>query len=166
MDAPSSPNLPNPNVVPGGVQPTPPRMPTPDRPAAPQAPAASEVAAQAPSAPELAPAVGATPAAPNPTMAPAIDPMSLAMSQPVPAAQMPTAAPSTAPSVPLPNLAADVDVIEPEWVDKAEEVVRAHLGDPYGEEEAVEALQEDYLQKRYGFTVHEPDDDTTKTDTV
>jgi hypothetical protein len=49
-----------------------------------------------------------------------------------------------------------VDVIEPEWVDKAEEVVRAHHGDPYGEEEAVEVLQEDYLQKRYGISVADP----------
>jgi hypothetical protein len=61
-----------------------------------------------------------------------------------------------------PAVAADVDVIEPEWVNKAEEVVAAHLGDPYGEEEAVEALQEDYLQKRYGFSVQEPDGDTSK----
>jgi hypothetical protein len=49
-----------------------------------------------------------------------------------------------------------VDVIEPEWVSKAEEAVRTHQGDPYGEEEAVEDLQEDYLQKRYGFSVQDP----------
>src|SRR6266404_4384685 len=38
--------------------------------------------------------------------------------------------------VPTPTVAGDVDVIEPEWVDRAEQVVRAHQGDPYGEEEA------------------------------
>jgi hypothetical protein len=54
-------------------------------------------------------------------------------------------------------VAGDVDVIEPEWVEKAEQVVRAHHGDPYGEEEAVEELQEDYLEKRYGFKVADPD---------
>jgi hypothetical protein len=87
--------------------------------------------------------------------------MALAMSQPMPAAPAPAQHPVG--SVPLPNLAADVDVIEPEWVDKAEDVVRQHLGDPFGEEEAVEALQEDYLQKRYGFTVQEPDEGGSKS---
>jgi hypothetical protein len=55
-----------------------------------------------------------------------------------------------------PAVAADVDVIEPEWVDKAEQVVQAHRGDPYGEEEAIEQLQEDYLKKRYGINVADP----------
>src|SRR5947207_1508072 len=57
---------------------------------------------------------------------------------------------------PPPSTAGDVDVIEPEWVDKAEDAVRAHQGDPYGEEEAVEDLQRDYLQKRYGLNVADP----------
>jgi hypothetical protein len=56
----------------------------------------------------------------------------------------------------MPAVAGDVDVIEPEWVEKAEQVVRSHHGDPYGEEEAVEELQEDYLEKRYGFKVADP----------
>lgn len=61
-----------------------------------------------------------------------------------------------------PIQAGDVDVIEPEWVDKAEAVMRQHQGDPYGEEEAIEELQEDYLQKRYGINVADPDADDTK----
>jgi hypothetical protein len=65
-------------------------------------------------------------------------------------------------STPSPSLAGDVDVIEPEWVDKAEAAVREHHGDPYGEEEAIEKLQEDYLQKRYGINVAEPDADNPK----
>jgi hypothetical protein len=53
-------------------------------------------------------------------------------------------------------------VIEPEWVDKAEAVVREHQGDPYQEEEAIEKLQEEYLQKRYGIKVADPSADDTK----
>jgi hypothetical protein len=62
--------------------------------------------------------------------------------------------------VPTPTAAGDVDVIEPEWVDKAEEVIEMHQGDPYGEEEAVEDLQKDYLLKRYGHQVGDPDSGT------
>ncbi len=62
-----------------------------------------------------------------------------------------------------PQIAADVDVIEPEWVAKAEQVVQAHAGDPYGEEEAIEELQQDYLQKRYGINVADSDADNTKS---
>jgi len=65
-------------------------------------------------------------------------------------------------AVPTPTMAGDVDVIEPEWVDKAEEVVKTTQGDPYGEEEAVEHLQEDYLQKRYGYNVADPNGDANK----
>lgn len=85
----------------------------------------------------------------------------------MPAATMPTAAataPAAAPVVPAmpapvpgaPAAAGDVDVIEPEWVDKAEQVIAAHPNDPYGEEEAVEKLQEEYLKKRYGMNVADP----------
>ncbi len=65
-------------------------------------------------------------------------------------------------STPNPQVAADIDVIEPEWVEKAEEVVKAHAGDPYAEEEAIEELQQDYLQKRYGINVGDPDAGDTK----
>jgi hypothetical protein len=53
-------------------------------------------------------------------------------------------------------------VIEPEWVDRAEQVVQAHQGDPYGEEEAIEDLQQEYLKKRYGYTVADPNSDSSK----
>ncbi len=62
-----------------------------------------------------------------------------------------------------PVTAADVDVIEPEWVDKAEAVVRQHQGDPYAEEEAIEELQQDYLKKRYGLNVGDPDTKSSGT---
>lgn len=58
----------------------------------------------------------------------------------------------------MPEVAADQDAIEPEWVEKAEQVVTATAGNPYEEEEGIEALQIDYLKKRYGFEVKKPDD--------
>jgi hypothetical protein len=58
--------------------------------------------------------------------------------------------------VAMPVTADDVDVIEPEWVAKAESEVQKHAGDPYGEEEAIEDLQQDYLKKRYGYNVADP----------
>jgi hypothetical protein len=53
----------------------------------------------------------------------------------------------------LPATAADVDVIESEWVKKAEEAVAANRDDPRAEEAAVEALQVEYLKKRYNLEV-------------
>jgi hypothetical protein len=77
-----------------------------------------------------------------------------------PAAPIMPAAAGTIPGTPA--VAGDVDVIEPEWVDKAEGVIAAHQGDPYGEEEAIEKLQEDYLQKRYNINVADPNSGVTK----
>lgn len=65
-------------------------------------------------------------------------------------------------SSPIPAVAGDVDLIEPEWVEKASEVVQQHQGDPYGEEEGIEVLQEEYLKKRYGIIVSNPKPDDTK----
>jgi len=69
---------------------------------------------------------------------------------------------SNASAIPAPNLAGDVDVIEPEWVNKAESVVKEHSGDPYGEENAIEDLQQDYLKKRYNYDVANPNTDSSK----
>lgn len=49
-----------------------------------------------------------------------------------------------------PTSAADDDVIEKEWVDKAKKVVNETKDDPYRQERAVGKLQADYLRKRYG----------------
>ena len=68
-------------------------------------------------------------------------------------------APNAAPvSLPLPGAAADEDLIEPEWVNKTEQVIAETSGNPYAEEEAIENLQIDYLQKRYGHVVKKPED--------
>jgi hypothetical protein len=69
-------------------------------------------------------------------------------------AQMPAATPPAAPPAANPVVAADVDVIEPEWVEQAESVIEKTAGDPHAEEAAVEALQVDYLKKRYGHNVN------------
>ena len=93
-----------------------------------------------------------TPAVPDPTTA-------------VPLPQAPTILPSAPVNPALPQSSSDpqtvgpatasndVDVIEKEWVDKAEEIVKANAEDPYAEEDAVEELQTDYKKKRYNHTV-------------
>jgi Txe/YoeB family toxin of Txe-Axe toxin-antitoxin module len=49
-----------------------------------------------------------------------------------------------------PLAAADDDLIEKEWVDKAKKIVEETKDDPYRREQAVGQLQKDYLKKRYG----------------
>lgn len=49
-----------------------------------------------------------------------------------------------------PLLAADEDLIEKEWVDKAKKIILETKDDPYAREAAVTKLQADYLKKRYG----------------
>lgn len=115
-------------------------------------------------APETAPVPGASPA---PAPAAQAQSQSAGKLSPDDVAKVIAAVPGPSGpigAVPTPTMAGDVDVIEPEWVDKAEEVVRAHQGDPYGEEEAVEQLQEDYLHKRYGYTVADPNGDSNKSE--
>jgi hypothetical protein len=109
------------------------------------APEQMKPAAEAAPAPASSPANTPAPAATPPALS-ATDVAAAIAAVPAPAGAMPT-----------PTAAGDVDVIEPEWVDKAEEVVKAHQGDPYGEEEAIEDLQKDYLSKRYGHNVADPD---------
>lgn len=69
----------------------------------------------------------------------------------------PTQAPS-AKTVAAPPTAADVDVIEPEWVKKAEEAVAKNRQDPRAEESAVEDLQREYLRTRYNLDVKSGDE--------
>lgn len=57
-----------------------------------------------------------------------------------------------------PILAEDVDVIEKEWVDRAEGVIKDTTGDPYQEEEQVEDLQIDYMKKRFGKDIKKSND--------
>jgi hypothetical protein len=52
-----------------------------------------------------------------------------------------------------PLVAADDDLIEKEWVDKAKEIIEQTRDDPYVRTQRVNELQRDYLQKRYGKVV-------------
>ncbi len=61
-------------------------------------------------------------------------------------------------AAPLPVTAADVDVIEPEWVKRAEEAVSKNRDDPHAEEAAVEELQREYLKARYNLDVKSGDE--------
>jgi len=52
-----------------------------------------------------------------------------------------------------PLVAADEDLIEKEWVDKAKEIIQHTKDDPHTRTQRVNELQRDYLQKRYGRVV-------------
>lgn len=54
------------------------------------------------------------------------------------------------PASDTPMLAADDEVIEKAWVDKAKKIVAQTKNDPYAQEKEVSRLQADYLKKRYG----------------
>ncbi len=65
-------------------------------------------------------------------------------------AQSPTATPQDDTT---PVSAADDDLIEKEWVEKAKKVVAETRNDPHAQDAAVGRLQADYLKKRYGKVV-------------
>ena len=50
----------------------------------------------------------------------------------------------------VPDTAADDDLIEKEWVNKAKHIIQQTIDDPRAREEAVGQLQREYLRKRYG----------------
>lgn len=72
----------------------------------------------------------------------------------VPTAPTTTTAPIAEDTNPV--SAADEDLIEKEWVEKAKKVVENTKHDPYLQGKEVSKLQADYLQKRYGKTVNLP----------
>ena len=65
-----------------------------------------------------------------------------------PTAQAPT---QTMPEDDLP--AEDVDVIEKEWVDRAENIIKSTANDPFAEEQQEESLSKEYLKKRFNVDV-------------
>lgn len=70
---------------------------------------------------------------------------------PIPVSASSTSSPalSTA-SDDTPLIAADEDLIEKEWVDKAKKVIAETKDDPYLREQEVKKLQVEYVRKRYG----------------
>lgn len=55
-----------------------------------------------------------------------------------------------------PIVAADEDLIEKEWVDRAKKIIASTKNDPYLQEKEVSKLQADYLKKRYGKEIKLP----------
>jgi hypothetical protein len=53
------------------------------------------------------------------------------------------------PTTSSPPVAADEDIIEKEWVDKAKKIILETKDDPYSRSTRVNELQKDYLKKRY-----------------
>ncbi len=53
----------------------------------------------------------------------------------------------------IPLTAADEDLIEREWVDKAKLILQQTKEDPHARTEQVNELQRGYLQKRFGRTI-------------
>ncbi len=145
----------NPNLQPQPVSPNQvPSVPAEQAPVAPPAPERQP----APAAPEVAPQAPAQ--APPPPQQPVAVPPPPAPIPPGVTPAPPVAAPQApppAPPVDNPATAGDVDVIEKEWVDQADKVIKRTQDDPYVEEEAVESLQQDYLKKRYNHDVKKPD---------
>lgn len=118
----SLPNIPNPEVTPEIPQQTPERgeTATPER--------ASEQSAQA----QAAMAAQPTPISlPTPVLVAADDAQASITDD-------------------MPAVAADDDLIEKEWVDKAKQIISNTRDDPARREKEVGRLQADYLKKRYG----------------
>lgn len=57
-----------------------------------------------------------------------------------------------------PATAADEDLIEKEWVDKAKKIIEETKDDPYKREQQIGQLQRDYIKKRYGREIGESHD--------
>lgn len=74
-------------------------------------------------------------------------PIPITLPAPVPVADDIT---STVSSDDSPAVAADEDLIEKEWVDKAKQIISSTRDDPAARERQVGKLQADYLKKRYG----------------
>lgn len=55
-----------------------------------------------------------------------------------------------------PLVAADEDLIEKEWVDKAKKIISETKDDPYAREQEVKKLQIEYVRKRYGRVIGDP----------
>lgn len=69
---------------------------------------------------------------------------------PLPAVPVPVQAQPASDDAVGPTIAADDDLIEKEWVDKAKKIISETRDDPYRREQEVSRLQADYLRKRYG----------------
>lgn len=110
-----------------------------------------------PAKPEFAPSTGSVEARPEmasggegqhsgPSQDPVVSTPVIAQLPPV--TSLPQQQPVATDDNPL--IAADDEVIEQDWVQKAKKIVAQTKGDPYNQEKEVGKLQADYIKKRYG----------------
>lgn len=83
-----------------------------------------------------------------PTASPPLPPVVIPAAQPTDDGQSNTADNQN------PVAAADDDLIEKEWVNRAKEIVATTKTDPYLQEKEVSKLQADYLKKRWGKEIN------------
>ncbi len=89
--------------------------------------------------------------APRPTEgAPAVPVTIPALPAPIVMQDDATAQPVVTQDASTPIAAADDDLIEKEWVDKAKNIIEETKDDPYRREQEVGKLQREYIKKRYG----------------
>ena len=122
-----------------------------------------------PSSPEFNPNQGQTPEVPAPfgersgergaerpqqVVQPApTQPVPITLPTPVP---QQSDQPAVVPADDMPSVAADEDLIEKDWVDKAKKIISETKDDPRRREQEVNKLQSDYLRKRYGKELGTP----------
>lgn len=56
-------------------------------------------------------------------------------------------------SMPIPEEANDIDLIEKEWVLKAKQIVQHTYEDPYAQQAEISKMKADYMKKRYNKDV-------------
>ena len=83
------------------------------------------------------------------TALPAAPPITSQSANPVGGAQPAGQVSSPAPSIPMPQIADDTDLIEKEWVVKAKHIVEQTAQDPYLQNKEMSKIKADYLKKRY-----------------
>lgn len=75
------------------------------------------------------------------------------LSQPVVNNATPGSDPAVSTQFPAPLVAADEDLIEKEWVDKAKQIVESTKDNPHARSEQVNRLKLNYREKRFGKVV-------------
>lgn len=67
--------------------------------------------------------------------------------------QQPAADKQFTASIPVPDEAADSDLIEKEWVERAKQIVEHTKDDPHEQQRAISQMRADYMKKRYNKDV-------------
>lgn len=88
------------------------------------------------------------------TATPVVDPAATTGAADATGTQASSTAPPVDPAIDA-LTASDADIIEKEWVDKADTIMAARANDPAGEEEAEEDLSQAYLKKRFNIDVED-----------